>query len=151
MKNIRSAVMGLLGICAIVSDAYAVAGGGWRWVGVNVGETNGVMFRQRDEVGAIEAGAGWSILGEDAVQVHCAVHLELYDERPIQLYVGYGARVKLEDNVRYGLRFPLGVNYQFSSGHHQWQAFLEAAPLLDVSPHTTGHVSVTAGIRVGIK
>ena len=136
----------LLVVIAIGSIVDASAG--WRWVGLSVGETSGFVYRQRTEIGAVEGGVGWSIIGQGAIQVHFASEIEFYDAHSVQLYAGFGARVKFEDDTLYGLRFPLGFNYQFHSEHHQWQAFLEASPLLDVYPDISGHVSVVGGIRV---
>ena len=123
------------------SDSVA-AWPGYMSIGFSVGETNGVMYRYLIEGGfAFEAGLGWSIIGEDAVQIHAALLLD-----GDWFYAGVGPRVKFQDNIHYGLRFPLGLQHDLP-WRHRPQVFLEAAPLLDVSPHTTVHLSVSAGMR----
>jgi hypothetical protein len=123
-------------------DASGASVAAWRadsLIGFSVGETNGVMYRHLIEEGfAFETGVGWSIIGEDALQVH-ATFLRIGDS----LYVGVGARVKFEDDTHFGLRFPLGLQTE-----DRWpQKFLEAAPLVDLDPHFAVHLSVTAGLR----
>src|SRR6266704_1606172 len=106
----RMLIVGVASACALASDSSA----GWRWFGATVGETSGFTYRQLAESGADEVGIGWSTIGEDAVQLHFASEFQFYshdkpDARSLQLYAGWGARVKFERNTRYGLRLPIGV------------------------------------------
>jgi len=132
----------------IVAFTTSAEAGSWQWIGASVGETSGFSYRSLQEGGfAGEAGVGWSIVGDDAVQVYAAEELEFLEAGHWQFYGGAGVRIKFQDNTLYGFRFPLGVYYHFSHGGRGWQVFIEASPLLDLSPEVATHISALGGLR----
>jgi len=69
------------------------------------------------------------------------------DRGAFPLYFGIGARVMVrqDQDTKFGLRVPLGLEYIFGSGGAG--LFFEAAPILDLAPESDVGVNGAAGIR----
>ncbi len=65
----------------------------------------------------------------------------------LAFYYGIGGRLLTGSTAsdRLGVRFPLGLNYEFDD--HPIEIFVEAVPLLDLSPGTYVRVNSGAGLR----
>ena len=66
-------------------------------------------------------------------------------------HYGIGGRLKAKNNnnssddARFGLRIPLGLDYNFSN--EPLEIFIEAVPVVDFSPKTDGSFNGAIGVR----
>lgn len=124
-------------------------------IGPMVGEPLGVtlrLFNERRTDFAWEAGLGWSQAGQDGLQFHAQHQWHLVEwENTIKgigtFYLGLGGRVKAVEGTRLGVRGSIGINYAAPKRGRRWEAFLEVAPILDVTPDTHAFVNAFTGIR----
>jgi len=100
---------------------------------------------------AADVAVGYSFLGPDGVQIHGDVLYHLFsifdvNKGSMPIYLGVGSRLKFQtgDN-KFGIRFPIGVEYIFDSA--PIGIFAEAVPVLDLSPSTKAGFNGGAGIR----
>ena len=63
----------------------------------------------------------------------------------LPVYLGLGARVNLETDVRIGMRVPVGLAYLFGSA--PVDLFFEIVPILDIYPATVFIANAGLGIR----
>lgn len=65
----------------------------------------------------------------------------------LPVYYGPGARLRVADNssTRFGIRFPVGLNYLFEGA--PVDVFLEVAPTLDLIPGTSFDLDAGIGFR----
>jgi hypothetical protein len=63
----------------------------------------------------------------------------------LPLYFGIGARLKLGDPTRFGVRIPVGVSYIFEEA--SLDIFFELVPIFDLAPDTDFKVGWGIGIR----
>jgi hypothetical protein len=124
-------------------------------IGPMVGQPMGVTFKlfneSRNEL-AWEAGLGWSQSGTDGLQFHVQHQWHLYEMKNTlkgirTFYLGLGGRVKAVDGTRFGVRGSVGINYAAPKYQRRWEAFLELAPIVDLTPDTTTFVDAVTGVR----
>lgn len=125
-------------------------------IGVMIGEPTGITFKKwTSGTTAIDLGMAWSIGRYDALHVHAdylwhnrGTFAEV-DEGSLMPYVGVGGRLLfLEEDVRVGLRIPLGINYLFDEA--PLELFLEVAPVVSLVPDTDFDMTGNVGVRVYI-
>ncbi len=120
-------------------------------LGVILGEPTGINFKAWTSHSAAFVGAAaWSFGHEDTLHLH--LDYLLHNFRLIKLengylpvYYGIGARIKTEKDVRFGVRFPLGINYLFENA--PLDVFVEIAPVFDLAPKTDLYFNGGIGIR----
>lgn len=124
-------------------------------IGPMVGQPSGVTFKMfnqsRNEL-AWEAGLGWSQSGEDGLQFHAQHQWHLYELKNTikgirTFYLGLGGRVKSVDGTRFGVRGSVGINYVAPKRQHRWEAFLELAPIVDLTPDNHTFLNAVTGAR----
>jgi hypothetical protein len=120
-------------------------------LGVILGEPTGINFKAwTGYKTAFVGAAAWSFGRQDSLHVHLdyAVHnfrlLELKNGH-LPVYYGIGARIKTGNEVRFGVRVPLGINYMFENA--PLDIFLEFAPIFDLTPKTDLFFNGGIGIR----
>lgn len=119
-------------------------------LGVILGEPTGISLKawQSDNT-AFDAGFAWSFGGSGSLHLH-ADHLWHnwmdVETGSLALYYGLGARVKIADDPRLGVRIPVGLQYNIPDT--RLATFFEVAPLLDLIPETTFDVNGGLGLRI---
>ncbi len=138
------------GLILVVLTTGAMAGN--VGLGFMVGEPTGVSLKVwSGSRTAIDAAAGWSLGEGDWIYVHGDYLWHRYefdvDEGSLPFYFGIGARVLVHEghDSRVGIRVPLGLDYLFAN--HQWDIFIEVAPVIDLAPDTDFDVSGGLGAR----
>lgn len=124
--------------------------GGWAGepaLGVSV-----KMLTSHELLDAWEAGFGWSQAAVDGWQFHGQRqwHLKTLRKTPegvLTFYLGAGGRVKHAEGTRFGVRGSAGLNYVFPNVQRRWEAFLEVAPIVDVTPDIHSFVNAEIGLR----
>lgn len=122
-------------------------------IGFMVGEPTGLTLKSWTGGGnAVDLGVAWSFGRYDAITIQADYlwhNYNVFDEvdtGTLPLYYGIGGRVVLGDNdSRIGARVPVGVNYLFEDA--PIGVFLEAAPILNLSPDTDFDIDGTLGVR----
>jgi hypothetical protein len=122
-------------------------------LGVIFGEPTGVSLKYffTDSI-AIDGGAGWAFHHHTDFHLHSDILWHDFDLIPVPegklpLYLGVGARLKVEDHAddRFGIRVPVGVSYFFE--RLPIEMFGEVAPVLDVAPSPRGGLTAGVGVR----
>lgn len=119
--------------------------------GIIAGEPTGLSLKYRlSENNAIDAAAAWSFLKEAAFHVHADYLFHDYSlinvsKGKLPFYYGIGARLKLSEKSRVGVRIPLGLSYEFANS--PVDIFLEVVPLLDLAPSTELNLNGAVGVR----
>jgi len=109
-------------------------------LGIIIGEPTGISFKSwMKENVAIDGAVAWSFEGEDAFHIHAdyLFHNSRWikvDEGKLFIYYGIGARLKLQDRSRLGVRIPLGASYIVKDTPLEF--FLEIVPIMDLVPDT---------------
>jgi len=121
-------------------------------LGIILGEPTGLSLKmwQSDNT-AFDAGFAWSFGGSGSVHVHADYLRHNWldvNTGSLALYYGLGARVRIADNPRFGVRIPIGL--QFLIPDTRLSAFFEVAPLLDLAPETSFDVNGGLGLRIFI-
>lgn len=124
-------------------------------IGPMLGEPSGVSFKMLNQSRADlawEAGLGWSQAGDDGLQFHAQHQWHLVELKHTQkgirtFYLGLGGRVKAVEGTRFGVRGSVGINYAAPKGQRRWEAFLELAPVVDLTPDTHTFLNALAGAR----
>jgi hypothetical protein len=131
----------------LVPQAHAKGVG----VGLMLGETTGVTAKSPQGDTALDAGLGWSVGGSNPLQLH-GDHLWIVpgamyykESTALDLHFGIGGRMKFDDEINLGARFPIGLSSQLGEGRSEF--FGEVAPIIDILPDldVEGHVMV--GVR----
>ena len=117
-----------------------------------VGYPTGVTAKKvMDNGQAFDAAAGWSLGGNTNFQVHSDWLFNkqdaLYwnDKDPMDIYAGFGARMKFANEIEFGLRLPIGVAYFMNE--RKFETFFEVAPILDLLPDRDWELHMLAGMR----
>lgn len=121
--------------------------------GVIFGEPTGLSLKYWvSETMAVDGGVGWSFDDDADLHLHADVlwhNFDLFDvsKGELPIYFGVGARGQFRDNHddRFGIRFPIGINYLFEE--IPLSLFLEIAPVLDLAPSTRGDFTAGIGVR----
>jgi len=120
-------------------------------VGIIAGEPTGLSLKYKlSQNNAIDAAAAWSFLKEAAFHVHADYLFHDYSlinvtKGRLPFYYGIGARLKLSEKSRVGVRIPLGLAYEFANS--PVDIFLEVVPLLDLAPSTELNLNGAVGVR----
>jgi len=120
-------------------------------LGFMVGEPTGISFKKWvGSTTAIDGAAGWSFSGPDRLHLHVDYLVHNFDMINVErgrlpVYFGLGARLKLEDRTKFGVRIPIGVCYLFEKA--TLDAFFEFVPIFDLVPDTGFSISGSIGIR----
>jgi hypothetical protein len=124
-------------------------------LGFTVGDTIGIDWDFVDPEHSrnyYETAAGWTIRGENAYEFRWMYRRTVHEFRAagkdlVRLYLGAGFRVKVEDDLRYGLRGAVGAAFLFSREEISPEIFVEAAPTYDFAPEHGSSVGAAAGMR----
>jgi hypothetical protein len=122
-------------------------------IGVIAGKPTGITGKYMiDNDSAIDAGIGWETSGDNEFHVYGDYLYHLYDlikvkKGKLPLYFGGGIRFVNRENRdnKFGIRIPVGIEYLF--GNLPLGAFLELAPVLDLTPDTEFDLEGGIGIR----
>jgi hypothetical protein len=120
-------------------------------LGFMLGEPTGISFKKwTGSKTAIDGAVAWSFSGEDSLHLHVdylvhSFNLITVERGKAPLYFGLGARLKLGDPSRFGIRIPVGVSYIFEGA--SLDIFIELVPIFDLAPDTDFKVAGGIGIR----
>lgn len=120
-------------------------------VGIILGEPTGLSFKYwTGESTAFDGAIAWSFGKEDALHLHADMLFHNPDlikvsQGSLPVYYGIGARIRLEDKSKLGVRIPVGIAYQFAKA--PFDVFLEIVPLLDLVPATDFGLNIAIGVR----
>ncbi len=121
-------------------------------VGVMIGETTGFTGKKISGDNAFDAGAGWSMGGDNHFQIHGDYlwnrqdALYFKDSKPLDLYFGVGARMEFDDEIELGIRAPLGLSAY--SSDRALEGFVEFAPIFDFIPEGELNAHLMLGVRI---
>ncbi len=119
--------------------------------GIIVGEPTGLSFKYwTGESTAFDGAVAWSFGKEDALHLHADMLFHNPDlikvsQGSLPVYYGIGARIRLEEKSKLGVRIPVGIAYQFAKA--PFDVFLEIVPLLDLVPATDFGLNAAIGVR----
>ncbi len=119
-------------------------------LGVILGEPTGLSLKNwTGPKTAIDGAAAWSFTqGSFHVHVDYLLHsfgLFNVEKGKLLLYYGIGGSLDTEEELRVGVRIPVGLNYNFEQA--PLDIFFEIAPLLDLTPSTEFRIQGGIGIR----
>jgi hypothetical protein len=123
-------------------------------LGVILGEPTGVSFKQwLTGSTAFDIGLAWSFNTSDAFHLHADYLIHAFDwiqssdafASQLNVYYGIGGRAKFEDDTKAGARGVIGLDYFFRGA--PLDAFLEVAPILDLTPSTDFSLNLGLGLR----
>lgn len=127
---------------------FGNTGSGNLGVGVILGEPTGISaVYQLADTRHIAGAAAWSFSGKTSIHLHGDYlfynrGIIEVDKGSLPLYYGLGARIRLGDNTRLGVRFPLGAAYELADTPLHF--FLELVPIMELVPDIA--ISGNAGI-----
>jgi hypothetical protein len=131
-------------LVSVLLCGTAVAKEGGLGLGVILGEPTGISGKLWLRGGtAIDGAAAWSFSETSEMHLH-ADYLRHGLRGELRLFYGFGVRAKLEEDRRVGIRFPVGIVYMTEA---PLDAFLEAAPILDLAPSTDFSLNAAIGFR----
>lgn len=145
----RSTVLGMIVILFLSGSVYSQEKG--LGLGIILGEPTGISLKKwLNKNNAIDGAVAWSFGHDDALHLHAdyLFHnrtLLRFDHNTIPLYYGVGGRLKLEDNSRFGVRFPVGITVFIREA--PIDIFLELVPILDLAPSTDFNFNAAIGAR----
>lgn len=120
-------------------------------IGLMLGEPTGISVKSwnRDRT-AFGIGAAWSLSGRnEAIHLHADYLVHSWfsgvDRGRLAFYYGIGGRIIFADDATAGVRIPLGLNYVFENA--PFDLFVEAVPILDLTPDTELAGNGAVGIR----
>jgi len=125
--------------------------GGNVGIGIMIGEPTGLSVKLwTSSRSAFNIGAAWSLSGRnEAIHLHAdyLFHTWFGDVNRGQLgfYYGIGGRAIFAGDPTVGVRVPLGLNYVFEN--IPFDLFVEAVPILDLSPDTRFAGNGAFGLR----
>lgn len=120
-------------------------------LGVVLGEPTGISGKYwTGPTTALDGGVAWAFGEKSALHVHVDhlfhhFNLIKVEKGRLPVYYGLGARVKLEDKSRVGVRVPVGLEYLVDGA--PLDIFVEVAPIVELIPATGVSVNGGAGIR----
>ena len=142
-------ILALFILVLFCSDFFAQESG--FGLGVIMGEPTGVNFKLwYGYRTALVGAAAWSFGDETYLHFYLdfiAHHFKFIrlEKDYLPFYCGIGVRFKNESTSKYGIRFPLGVNYMFKKVPLDF--FAEIVPIFDVKPNTDVRFSGGFGLR----
>lgn len=120
-------------------------------IGVMLGEPTGISIKSwSGDRSAFDVGAAWSLSDRDeAIHLHADYLLHSWfddiEQGRLAFYYGLGGRIIFSDDANAGIRVPLGLNYVFETA--PFDIFVEAVPILDLTPDTEFAGNGAVGIR----
>jgi len=126
-------------------------GGGNFGIGLLLGEPTGLSVKSwNGDRTAFGIGAAWSLTGRnEAIHLHADYLIHSWfndvDRGRLAFYYGIGGRIIFADDANAGVRIPLGLNYVFENA--PFDIFVEAVPILDLTPDTELAGNGAVGIR----
>ena len=120
-------------------------------VGIILGEPTGFSLKYwLTGKTALDAGFAWSFVDENAFQIQAdyLIHnfnLFNFPEGKLPFYFGIGGRIKFSNDVKFGIRVPLGIAWIFND--ETFDVFFEAVPILDILPETDFTIGAAIGGR----
>ncbi|MGF1670474.1 MAG: hypothetical protein ACFCU6_08510 [Balneolaceae bacterium] len=120
-----------------------------REIGVVLGEPTGISFKLwRSEKSAFDGGLAWSFSDNGSLHIHGDYLLHKWldvEEGSLAFYYGIGARIRVTDNSKFGIRGPAGLQYLIQDS--RFGLFFEIAPILNLAPSTDLDVNGGLGVR----
>ncbi len=120
-------------------------------LGFMLGEPTGISFKKwTGSKTAIDGAVAWSFSGQNSLHLHADYLVHRFDLIKVEkgrlpLYFGIGARLKLGDPTRFGVRIPVGVCYIFEEA--SLDIFFELVPIFDLAPATDFDIAGSIGVR----
>ncbi len=120
-------------------------------LGFMLGEPTGISFKKWiGSKTAIDGAVAWSFSGQNSLHLHADYLVHRFDLIKVEkgrlpLYFGLGARLKLGNPTRFGVRIPVGVSYIFEDV--SLDIFFELVPMFDLVPDTGFKIAGSIGIR----
>ncbi|MBP8601915.1 MAG: hypothetical protein KBI45_09175 [Candidatus Saccharicenans sp.] len=118
-------------------------------LGIILGEPTGVIAKYwTGNRTAFDIAGSWSFSGENAFHLHADYLLHSFikvDTGKLAFYYGIGARLNLQDDARFGIKFPLGLSYMFENT--PIDIFFEIGPVMDLIPDTELKLLGFFGVR----
>lgn len=119
-------------------------------LGILLGEPTGISVKSwNSSRSAFDIGAAWSLAGREGEALHLhtdfLLHKWFSDTQNLAFYYGIGGRTIFADDATVGVRIPFGLNYVFSNA--PFDMFVEAAPILDLTPEVELAGNGAVGIR----
>lgn len=149
--SILLVIGGLLFLSSGTAHAQANGNGGNFGLGVMLGEPTGISIKSwNNNRSAFGFGAAWSFGRHDALHLHGDYLLHNWfsevEDGALAFYYGVGARLLVSDpDARFGIRIPFGLNYVIPDS--RVDLFVEAVPILDLTPSTDFEGNGALGIR----
>lgn len=131
--------------CAVLAQDHDIG------LGFMLGEPTGISFKKwTGSKTAIDGAIAWSFSGQDSLHLHAdylvhSFNLITVERGRLPLYFGIGARFKLGDPSRFGVRIPVGASYIFEEA--SLDIFFELVPIFDLAPDTDFKIAGGIGIR----
>lgn len=125
-------------------------------IGAMIGSPTGLSGKYwLNESHAIDGGLGLSLGSKARMSLHSdyLFHKEgaliFKDDHPLDLYYGIGGRMKFADDIRLGVRLPVGVVYNFEG--RTADMFGEIAPIVDFLGRVGADLHLAVGARYYFK
>lgn len=147
MSKSKKLLFAIVTVCLAFASTLAYGQGQDLGLGIILGEPTGISVKYwLGTTNAISGAAAWSFSGEESIHIHADYLFHNFGliQQNLPLYYGLGARVKLEDDVKVGIRIPVGIAYLFEA---PLDTFLEIVPLLDLVPDTEFGLNAAIGVR----
>lgn len=147
MKRLEVFVFSLI----ILISGYSLSQDKKMGAGIILGEPTGVSFKYwLTGTTALDAGLAWSFIDENAFQIQADYLIHNFNllnipNGKLPFYFGIGGRLKFSNEVKLGVRVPLGIAYIFQD--EPIDVFLEVVPILDLLPETDFTISAAIGGR----
>ena len=145
--------MFLIRIMAVMLFVFALpVNASDRGIGLVIGAPTGLTYKQwvSDKQEAIQSAIGWNTGNNASLQGSIDYIFHKYnvinvDQGKLPVYFGIGAQLELGTDFIVGLRFPLGLDYQFKN--EPFDLFLELTPGMQFLPKTAFTLSPALGVR----
>lgn len=119
--------------------------------GIILGEPTGVSMKLWTSGStAVQGAVAWSFTENTNLHLHADYiwhrwNVFTVEKGSLPLYFGVGGRLRLRDHVddTLGVRFPVGVSYEFADA--PFDLFLELVPVLDVAPSSEFDLNAAIG------
>lgn len=125
------AVLGFTGISKAQQDGFGL--------GLIFGEPTGISMKYfLNEENAIDAALAWNLNSGGWFNIHADYLHHWYlinvSSGELPLYAGIGGRLGFGNQVRVGIRIPVGLSYHFDGA--PFDVFIEVVPEMDLTPAT---------------
>lgn len=148
----KKLVLLLLGLMLLMSYGWVIAEEKGKFgLGVILGEPTGICLKMwTSESTAIDGVMAWSFSENGYFQVHSDYlwhNFTLIKIKKVKLpiYYGPGARIRIGNDTKMGIRGVLGIEYIFSEV--PLDVFLEVVPIIEVFPSTGFNLNASIGAR----